>query len=240
MDNPQRVHICPISYEVDRVILPLVKMRADKAYLITKRSAPERDKARRFLENIEQVLKVHDVPFKVLRCDIDDFHDCLHEIGLVIQGERSEGNAVLVNISTGGRVVSHASAVAGMMYGASLYYAEPEKDDREEREYTHGLRQVLPIPAFHIEPPDLVSLDCLEAIKGAGGSVHKRQLIEHFRSRGLVTARSTKPQAVYGVVKRLCQPMIDRGWVEEVGRTRARKVQITPEGERILKGFRGA
>jgi len=237
--TPLRIHICPVSYEIDRVVLPLLKLKADEAILVTKRTSPEKDKAKKYIERIQSMLKVHDIPFKMLQCDLDDFHDCLLVVSSAIKKERDQGNLVFVNISTGGRVLSHAASIAGMMHEASLYYAVPESDEREEREVTHGVSRILPMPSFRIEPPEEELLDCLDVLKKAGGSLRKREFIEHLRERGLVSTRSTKSQAIYGVAKRLCRPLIERGWVEEEGRTRAMVVRLSSEGERVLRGARG-
>ena len=51
-----RVHIAPVGFELDRIVIPAKKMRADKVWLIshTVRSA---DKARPFLEKIKKTLE---------------------------------------------------------------------------------------------------------------------------------------------------------------------------------------
>ena len=50
-----RVHIAPVGFEIDRIIIPAKKMRADKVYLIGHSNLSE-DKARPFLDKIRKTL----------------------------------------------------------------------------------------------------------------------------------------------------------------------------------------
>ena len=50
-----RVHIAPVGFEIDRIIVPAINMRADKVWLIGHSNLSE-DKARPFLEKIRKTL----------------------------------------------------------------------------------------------------------------------------------------------------------------------------------------
>ena len=234
-----RTHICPVSYEVDRVLLPLLRMRADRAVMVTKATRMDADKAKSFIEVIERGATEAGIETQMVGCDIDDFHDCLYVVGNVVKEEVKAGNLVFINISSGGRVLSHACAVVGMMWGASLYYAEPEVDDREGHEYTRGLRDVRVFPAFHIDRPRDAELDCLEAARDAGGAISKRALIGRLGKMGHLPEADVSRQAVYQAVNRLVKPLVERGWLEETGNSRSRRVTLTEEGARTVRGFRG-
>ena len=51
-----RVHIAPVGFEIDRIIVPATKMRADKVWLIGHNNLSH-DKARAFLEKIKKTLE---------------------------------------------------------------------------------------------------------------------------------------------------------------------------------------
>jgi len=51
-----RVHIAPVGFEVDRIVIPAKKMKADKVWLLIHDNASE-DKAGPFLEKIKKQLK---------------------------------------------------------------------------------------------------------------------------------------------------------------------------------------
>ncbi|MEM3099707.1 MAG: DUF6293 family protein [Nitrososphaerales archaeon] len=49
MRIPLRVHICAVAFDIDRIIIPIQKMKADKVYLIQKRGE---DRAKNFMDHI--------------------------------------------------------------------------------------------------------------------------------------------------------------------------------------------
>ena len=51
-----RVHIAPVGFEVDRIIIPAKQMRADRVWLIGHSNLSD-DKARPFLEKIRKALE---------------------------------------------------------------------------------------------------------------------------------------------------------------------------------------
>ena len=48
-----RIQIAPLGFEVDRIIIPAVRMKADKVWLIAHDNAAE-DKAKKYRQNIEK------------------------------------------------------------------------------------------------------------------------------------------------------------------------------------------
>ena len=52
-----RVHIAPVGFEIDRIIVPAINMRADKVWLIAHANLSE-DKARPFLEKIRKLTPI--------------------------------------------------------------------------------------------------------------------------------------------------------------------------------------
>ena len=48
-----RVHVAPVGFEIDRIVIPAKKMRADKVWLIAHSNLSE-DKARPFLDKIKK------------------------------------------------------------------------------------------------------------------------------------------------------------------------------------------
>ena len=48
-----RIHIAPVGFEIDRIVIPAKKMRADKVWLIAHSNLSE-DKARPFLDKIKK------------------------------------------------------------------------------------------------------------------------------------------------------------------------------------------
>ena len=51
-----RVHIAPVGFEIDRIIIPAVKMKADKVWLVAHDNVAE-DKASKYRQKIEKLLE---------------------------------------------------------------------------------------------------------------------------------------------------------------------------------------
>ncbi len=51
-----RVHIAPVGFEIDRIVLPVKQMKADKIWLLV-HDKPNEDKATPFVEKIQKQLK---------------------------------------------------------------------------------------------------------------------------------------------------------------------------------------
>ena len=51
-----RIHIAPVGYEIDRIVLPAKKMKADKVFLLVHEN-PSEDKATKFYDSIDKKLQ---------------------------------------------------------------------------------------------------------------------------------------------------------------------------------------
>ena len=58
-----RVHIAPVGFEIDRIVIPAKKMRADKVWLIGHDQRTS-DKARPFLEKVRKILEKNNIEVK--------------------------------------------------------------------------------------------------------------------------------------------------------------------------------
>ena len=54
--SKMRVHIAPVGFEIDRIVIPAIKERADKVWLLIHDMASE-DKAGAYREKIERILE---------------------------------------------------------------------------------------------------------------------------------------------------------------------------------------
>ena len=51
-----RVHVAPVGFEIDRIVLPAIKMKADRVWLIA-HNEPHVDKGDKFVKSIQSKLK---------------------------------------------------------------------------------------------------------------------------------------------------------------------------------------
>ena len=61
-----RVHIAPVAFEVDRIVISAVKMKADKVWLIAHDNATG-DKSLKYRQKIEKALEKKESKQKLLR-----------------------------------------------------------------------------------------------------------------------------------------------------------------------------
>src|SRR5713226_3247332 len=93
-----RVHIAPVGFEVDRIVLPAIDMKADRVWLITHDKRDE-DEGGKFVKLIQAKLKEARIECLQERADRIELFDVLRVLRMIILKEK--GNAILVNVSVG-------------------------------------------------------------------------------------------------------------------------------------------
>jgi len=125
--NTLRVHIAPVGFEVDRIVIPALDKKADKVWLVT-HDKPHEDKGYTFADIIEKKLKAaHIECTRSLANKIDLFY-ILRALRSIILQEK--GNYILLNVSSGSKIQAIASMMACMMFKEQAmikpYYVVPE------------------------------------------------------------------------------------------------------------------
>lgn len=254
MDYPRRVHIVPVGFDFDRVVLPLKKMAADRVWLIKEANEKE-DKGLSDFQKVVAHLK-ENLPYceiKIKTCDLinRDLFDILRVYREIIEEESQ--NYILINVSTGTKVHSMAGMLVSMIFKGdrddiSAYYAVPEIYEKEEDGSfsVKGCKKVLPIPSYKIERPreDLIAvLKIISELIEDGSKLTKNMLIErleknHFLDIHPKTGRSkedTKSAKYRALDRKYIQPLDDWNFIGIIGDTKRKEIIITEEGRNILK-----
>ena len=186
-----RVHVAPVGFEIDRIVLPAIKMRADRVWLIV-HNEPHADKGSRFVKLIQAKLKDARIDCLQAQADRIDLFDILRALRTIFF--REKGNSILVNVSVGSKIQAIASMMACMMFKdiamiIKPYYVVPERYNsssaKEENQETEGLKDIIGLPEYKIEIPSEKLIKCLDIIitKTNDGKITKRELkdlaIEH-------------------------------------------------------------
>ena len=246
--SEQDVHIVPIGLEIDRAVIPLKKLNADKVYLLTQKK--EDGASKYFLTEIEKRIE-EDCPHLKGNVIIekyeewDDLSSIMSKICEIVRYERLQSNKVFINISSGGQLTGIAGTIISLMYDVMAYYVIPEVyNDRERREPpTTGYKTTLELPKFRIEKPDDKLVYVLWIINKYGRTTQKR-IVEELTDKKLMRStdedgKELSKHALYGVFWRnFLRPLEEKGWVEREGQRRGVKVHLTEEGENILRIFR--
>ena len=123
-----RVHVAPVGFEVDRIVIPAIRMKADRVWLITHNN-PSVDKGHQFVAAIREKLKEARIECPQMEADRTELFDTLRALRIIILKEK--GNSILVNVSVGSKIQAIASMMACMMFKdiamIKPYYVVPEK-----------------------------------------------------------------------------------------------------------------
>src|SRR5574341_294511 len=161
LTGQKKVHLIPMGYEIDRVELPLRDIGADRVYLIT--DEKESETGILYLKELTRRVKklVNEKNFIVLNCPLWDFCRLMSLLCELVRKEKSQGNFVYINLSSGSKLSAIAGTLASLMYGAVPYYVQAEKYNIEHPDIevgkitgiTSGVKKILKIPSYTIEPP---------------------------------------------------------------------------------------
>jgi len=237
MKPPLRVHISAVGFDIDRIVEPLLRMKADKVYLITKVGE---DLGKPFLEKVTGILKNHKIEYEITPCDILNLIECIRKISEIIFEEK--GNMVYVNLSTGTNITSIAGMLASMTWGARPYYVKPEKYVAPEQPLSVGVKEIVDVPAiFPVMRPKEEWLHILKFLSKQG-PIKKKSLIKYLQEVGLIKrpekSEGEEIQSAYRQLDNMLVDIRDR-WrlVAEEGEARAKRIKITENGEIILRMF---
>ncbi len=256
----KKVHIVPVGFELDRVTQPLAEIGADRVYLLVH---SEDNPSQRFYleENLARINETITSDLSVVPCDIWDLTDLMRAMCAIICKEKKQENIVLINASSGNKLASIAGTIAGMMYGARLYYAKTKdssqynvKSPSEEcqKAFTRGPYSLVEVPEYTIEKPGSELICALHLIMNAGQpGIRKYELAVGLGDLGVfdsiydsdheLSTRERRPplsKNTYGMLKRnIIQPLESSGWIKISGSGKKARILITRRGKNILRVF---
>jgi hypothetical protein len=246
-----RVHIAPVGFEVDRIILPAIRKKADRLWLITDRLSHE-DKGSPYAQSIEKKLKAANIDCQKASANRIDLFDILRALRTIIMHEK--GNHILVNVSVGSKIQAIASMMACMMFKdiATIepYYVVPAKYnttllEEKRNQETEGMKDIITLPEYKIEIPNEKLIKCMHMISlHKDNKITKRELRDLALDKGLIqVGKKDSPdknersdQAAYMALnKNLIEPLMDWKFisVEKIGSRHI--VSLTNEGINALR-----
>ena len=260
-----RVHVAPVGFEVDRIVVPAKRLKADKVWLLV-HSNPSADKAGAFTAEIKRGLGRSRIECETRSVDRGDLFDIMREVREIIREERGRGNTVYVNVASGSKIQAIGCMMACMtmreggkskrivpFYPEAKEYAGyedgAEEEEQEEggglRQQSAGIRDIRRLPMYGVQVPGSRLVEALGLIMGSGGAMTKKQLAAAAEERGIIKVNASRDEhrsmVRYTTLdKTVIQPLKDV-WdlveVEKIGRNH--HVRITEDGENVVK-FLGA
>ncbi|TBR09335.1 MAG: hypothetical protein EPO62_05155 [Candidatus Nitrosotenuis sp.] len=236
-----RVHIAPVGYEIFRVTEPLIRMQADKVYLIT---YERDDNASTYYSRIKKELsqKYKHIKVEEVFIDIWDLYDCIKKFREIILSEK--GNHMYVNVSTGTKITAIAGMLSSMLWNATPYYAPVRYPETKHMELP--TEQVLDseiLPTYGIRKPNKEEMLVLSLLDEAGGKMRKSHIIEKLEDGEIIKIKDESvtrltDAAKHSQLRAILDPM-EKIWnfvtIESSGRRS--EVSITEKGQTALKIF---
>jgi len=232
-----RVHIAPVGFEIDRIVLPAKKRKADKVWLLVHENKSE-DKAMPFVEKIQKQLKKANIEVAIEHHNRLDLFKIIKSVKEII--EKEKGNNVYVNLASGSKIQAIGSMMACMMFNNEKnvhpFYAEAKEYLGFKGQISSGIKDINDIPPYEIQIPDQRHIQALQIIKKQGGKLTKKEMAEIADETGLIKVNAEEnnySQARFASLdKNIIQPLRER-WkfieVEKIGR--ARWIKLTEEGK---------
>ena len=155
-----RVHIAPVGFEIDRIIVPAINMRADKVWLIGHSNLSE-DKARPFLEKIRKTLAKKNIQVKEVTADRFRLFDIVKVVKdrchKIIFEEQS--NDVYLNVASGSKIHAVGMMMATMIFddrsNLHPFYAQAKEyhHTKISEPQTSGIEAIHDLPTYRIQTP---------------------------------------------------------------------------------------
>lgn len=231
-----RVHIAPVGFEVDRIVISAKKMNADKVWLLV-HDNPSEDKALPYLKKIQAQLKNQKIKTEIQRANRLNLFQILKYVKEIVEEEKD--NDIFVNVASGSKIQAIACMMACQMFNdrknIKPFYAEAEEYAAFKGEQTKGVKNLQSLPTFEIQRPKPELVKALKIIIENKGKIQKKQMAKLAEENQIIQVNARDEnytQARFASLdKNIIQPLQDQ-WkfieVEKIGRNRW--IKITQEG----------
>ncbi len=233
-----RVHIAPVGFEIDRVVIPAIKMKADKVYLLRHNDYSE-DKSGPYLDKIAKKLEKVNIKTKIIGVNRYRLFGIIKVVKEIIQNECD--NDIYLNVASGSKIHAIGCMMACMIFDDRTnihpYYAQakeyPQYKGNEQQ--TFGVEEIHKLPTYQIRTPSPKLLSALALVKSKG-RVTKKEFAREATDMNLISVGAKDEnydQARFASLdKNIIQPL-ENEWgfiqVEKIGRNRW--IKLTKEGE---------
>ena len=233
-----RIHIAPVGFEVDRIVVPAVSQRADKVWLIAHDNVSE-DMSVGYRAKVESELEKKGIKTEVTYANRLKLSPIIKTVADIIKKERK--NDIYVNVASGSKIHSIGCMMACMLFddrrNIHPFYAQAEKYPEYDGtlQQTYGVAEMHSLPTYRIGTPKSELIQAMKIIKKAGGRIQKKKMAEEAEKNKIITVNARKQnftQARFASLdKNIVQPLVDN-WgfveVEKIGRNRWLK--LTDDG----------
>ena len=164
----KRIQIAPVGFEIDRVVIPAKKEKAEKVYLMV-HSIPKEDKAKKYAAEIQKRLNAAKIETELVYCDWQNIEEITRVARDLILKEK--GNEIAINLASGSK--NHAIGLdrACMTFrkrdNIHPFYPEAKKWTafKYPKQQSEGVVEIKQIPIHRIIVPEPELIIALKIIK---------------------------------------------------------------------------
>jgi hypothetical protein len=230
-----RIHIAPVGYEIDRIVLPAKEMKADKVFLLVHEN-PSEDKATKFYDSIDKKLNKLNIETEKIYHNRLNLFQIIKSVKQLIESQSND--SVYVNLASGSKIQSVGCMMACQMFNdnsnVSPYYVEAKEYTGFSGEaISKGIKEIQGVPTFEIQKPDSKLIQALKIIKDNNGKLSKKEMARLAVENNLISVNAeNESQATFASLDQNIISPLEKKWrfieVEKIGRTRW--IKITNEG----------
>jgi CRISPR locus-related DNA-binding protein len=237
-----RVHIAPVGFEIDRIVIPIKKMKADRVWLLV-HDNPTEDKGRPYVEKIQNQLRKMDVKVEIFKVNRLELFKIIKAVINIVEKEKR--NDIYVNVASGSKIHAIACMMACMILRKKKnimpFYVEAEKYAAFEGvQQSSGVKKMMSLPTYEIQTPKPEIIAALKIIREKGGRITKKEMAQLADDSKIIMVGAREEnyeQARFASLdKNIIQPLVDQ-WkfaeVEKIGRNRW--IKITESGSQAAE-----
>ena len=236
--SPRRIHIAPVGFEIDRVVLPAKMDKADKVFLMvhSNRSA---DQATKYTAEIEKRLKRVKIATEQVMADLWNIEEITRITRDLILG--NSDCHIGINLASGSTNHSIGMDRACMTFKnrSNLHpfypFAETYNGFVYPHQQTEGVKELKPIIPHRIQIPEDELIQALKIIKQHQGKngMKKKDLANACDREHIISYTGTSSNAPIIALDRQILQQLQHRWsavkVKKVGNSF--RVSLTQEGE---------
>lgn len=233
-----RVHIAPVGFEVDRIVIPLRQKKADRLWLLVHTNAAL-DQSKPYVDQIESECRRLGVEVKRQHADRMNLFAMIREIKGIIEAEK--GNLIYVNVASGSKIQAIACMMTCMMLkkhdNLKPFYAIPEGYAAlGGKPQSFGVKDMVSLPVYEMQTPKPILLQALKIVAECKNQrITKKDMAQMAEAQGLISVtaeKSNHSQVRFASLQNNIIDPLENQWkfikVEKIGRNRW--ITITDEG----------
>ena len=187
----RRIQIAPVGFEVDRVVLPAIKEKAEKVYLMVHKDR-SKDKATKYAAAIQKKLKAASIETELVYCDWENIEEITRVArDLILQESENE---IAINLASGSK--NHAIGLdrACMTFRERKhihpFYPEAKKWTawKYPKQQSMGVKKIKQIPIHRIIVPEPELIEALMIIKRDAVPIPRNKPLEGVKKKDLAKA----------------------------------------------------